>query len=75
MCPLSSKELQSLADQFGLPWRQISEAQEVLLFNGLTPDEVRVELPRLCSDARSQGGGVKMFRSLLDGLIAVLKSA
>lgn len=61
MKPLDTDELQSLATQYSLPNRLLSEAQEAMLYEGWTPQEIRKDLPQLCEDAKAQGGTVEKF--------------
>lgn len=71
---MTSEELQTLATQYSFPRRLLSEAQEVMLYEGWTPEEIRKDLPQLCADARAQGGSVEMFDRLLKGQIAVFRA-
>lgn len=73
--PITSEELQVLAMQHSLPKRLLSEAQEVMLREGWTPEEIRKDLPQLCADAKAQGGTVEMFGRLLKGQIAVFRAS
>ena len=76
MAILTSSELDDLAQQYGLPVRQLAEAQEVMLFNGVSHNEIRSKLPQLCDDARafSEGNVIAMFDRLLKGFIAYVEA-
>ena len=71
---MKSAELQTLADEFSLPKRQLSEAQEVLLYNGMEMLEIPGALKDLCENTKAHGGGVEIFAKLLAGQIAILKA-
>lgn len=75
MRTFDTKELQSLATKHNFPRRLLSEAQEVMLREGWTPEEIRKDLPQLCEDAKAQGGTIEMFDRLLKGQIAVLRAS
>jgi hypothetical protein len=74
MILFTRKELEALGKEFNLPWRQLSEAQQVLLHEGLPPKEIKTELRRLCSNANDQGGGVQIFNNVLLGFVAILRA-
>lgn len=67
-------DLHTLAEEYALPPRQLSEAREVLLRHGLPPLEIDDALTDLCKNTRAHGGGVAMFDKLLKGQIAILRT-
>lgn len=75
MIPLDKTELGRLAAEYNLPYRLLSEAQEVMLYEGWPPMEIHKDLPQLCADAKAQGGSVEMFDKLLKGQIAVFRAS
>jgi len=73
MAILTRIELNDLAKQHGLIVRQLAEAQEVMLFNGVSHEEIRSKIPQMCNDAEVFGHGgniIEMFDRLLKGFIA-----
>lgn len=70
---LSADELGKLANDFNLPYRQLTEAQEVLRFNGATNIEMAIR--DLCENTRAHGGSVETFDRLLKGQVAILKAS
>ena len=72
MAILTRSELDELANQYGLPVRQLVEAQGVMLFIGVSHDEIRSKLPQMCDDARvfADGNAIGMFDRLLKGFMA-----
>ena len=76
MAILTRSELDELANQYGLPVRQLVEAQEVMLFTGVSHDEIRSKLPQICDDANvfADGNAIGMFDRLLKGFIALVEA-
>jgi hypothetical protein len=64
--PLTSNQLHKMAEEFRLPKRLLSEAQEVLLHKGYKPKDANEILRRHCTVIRANATGVAGFRALLD---------
>lgn len=67
--PLNPDQLHKMAEEFRLPKRLLSEAQEVLLYHGYKPKDAAEILRRHCVVVRDENSGVQGFRRLLDQTI------
>ena len=72
---ISKTDILTLANQYELPERQLSEAQEVLLFHGVEKSKIRSAMETLCQSTKEHGGGALNFDKLLKGQIAILKAS
>ena len=72
---MSKTDILTLANQYELPERQLSEAQEVLLYHGVDKSEIRSTVQTLCQSTKEHGGGASNFDKLLKGQIAILKAS
>ena len=67
--PSTSTELHKLSNEYKLPKRLLSEAQNVLMYRGCTPHQAKKHLKEVCESTARQGTSVEAFAEILNNLL------